>query len=372
MNRENLCAEERLPLGLRALYRSYGYEIYRMNHFEPYDLYRENRNFLNQGRLLTFTDGNGRLMALRPDVTISIVKETKAEQASRKLFYSEHLFRRQKGAEQLTEIKQMGLEFIGAGPGYGEAEVAALALQSLEAAAILAGPPGEAREYFLSISQMDYVGALLTEFPDQEGLRQRLAEAIRRKSASDIRLALGELPVEERLLQAIYQLISLPPEPQESLAMLAKISVNPAMDQAVQALAQLLAALAAWEMPLKLRIDLSLLNDFDYYNGLIFQGYIQGLPRPVLSGGRYDNMLRRFNKPQPAIGFALYLSELRPLFRQCPDEELDVLLLYGEASPAETARAVRRLTAQGLSVRAEAAPLPGLKARRIMDLGEDC
>jgi len=364
---ETVSAEERLPMRLRALYRSYGYTIYKLNNFEPYDLYRENRNFLVNGKVLTFTDSNGRLLALRPDVTISVVKDTKPEQASRKLFYSEHVFRRLKGAEQFSEIKQMGLEFIGAGPGYAEAEVTALALQSLAAVR----GPAEPDAYFLSVSHMDYVGALLGELPEQEGLRERLMDAIRHKSVSDIRLALAGLPIGETLGQALLALISLPPQPDRALRAMARISVNRAMEQACRELAELLKTLEAWGLPRRLRIDLSLLNDFDYYNGLIFHGYLRGLPRPVLSGGRYDKMMRRFDKPQPAMGFALYLNELQPALATRSDYDVDTLLLYGDQPPAEVARAVRDLVSRGVSVRAEREAPQGLRARRILRLGEE-
>lgn len=57
-------------------------------------------------------------------------------------------------------------------------------------------------------------------------------------------------------------------------------------------------------------MELSLLNDLEYYNGIVFQGYIKGLPRAILSGGRYDKLLQRFGKSQPALGFAIYLNDI--------------------------------------------------------------
>ena len=65
---------ERAVLTLRQLYEGYGYRHYRIEKFESYDLYRENRNFLNEETAITFPDSRGRLMALKPDVTMSIVK----------------------------------------------------------------------------------------------------------------------------------------------------------------------------------------------------------------------------------------------------------------------------------------------------------
>ena len=62
-----LSQEERLPLALRALYRQYGYRIYKLADFEPYDLYHENKSFLAGSNIITFTDVSGKLMTLKPD-----------------------------------------------------------------------------------------------------------------------------------------------------------------------------------------------------------------------------------------------------------------------------------------------------------------
>jgi ATP phosphoribosyltransferase regulatory subunit len=72
-----LKSEEKAMMNLRALYRKYGYTQYNMSKFEEYDLYVRNKNFLKSDQIITFNDLNGRLMALRPDVTLSIVKNTK-------------------------------------------------------------------------------------------------------------------------------------------------------------------------------------------------------------------------------------------------------------------------------------------------------
>ena len=69
--------QERISFRLRSLYSEYGYERYRMSKFEEYDLYSRNKDFLFSENVITFTDTNGRLMALKPDVTLSIVKTGK-------------------------------------------------------------------------------------------------------------------------------------------------------------------------------------------------------------------------------------------------------------------------------------------------------
>ncbi len=60
----------------------------------------------------------------------------------------------------------------------------------------------------------------------------------------------------------------------------------------------------------KVNLDFSIVNDMDYYTGIIFQGFINGVPSSILSGGRYDNLLRKLGKDADAIGFAVYLDLL--------------------------------------------------------------
>ena len=80
--------DERVTLALRGLYERYGYKKYRMSKFEEYDFYTKNKDFLSSQEIITFTDLDGKLMALKPDVTLSIVKNTRADEACEKLYYS--------------------------------------------------------------------------------------------------------------------------------------------------------------------------------------------------------------------------------------------------------------------------------------------
>ena len=89
----SLLPAERVSLTLRGLYQSFGYTRYRVGKFEEYDLYARNRNFLSDDRILTFSDINGQVMALKPDVTLSIIKNTRGDDRMRKVWYTENVYR---------------------------------------------------------------------------------------------------------------------------------------------------------------------------------------------------------------------------------------------------------------------------------------
>ena len=79
---------EEFCLSLKKLYEGFGYGQFKMAKFEEYGLYLENKNFLTGQSVITFTDPNGKLMALKPDVTLSIVKNTKATaQKNEKVYF---------------------------------------------------------------------------------------------------------------------------------------------------------------------------------------------------------------------------------------------------------------------------------------------
>ena len=123
---------ERTILALRKLYSDYGYKYYRMSKFEEYDFYAMNKDFLVSDNVLTFTDRNGKLMALKPDVTLSIIKNSVDGEGVQKVFYSENVYR-PSASDSFKEIMQTGLECFGDIGMQEVAEVITLAVKSLRA-----------------------------------------------------------------------------------------------------------------------------------------------------------------------------------------------------------------------------------------------
>ena len=158
-----------------------GYERYRMNKFEPYDLYLEHRGFLRDDAVISFTDPRGRLMALKPDVTMSIVKNASADAAVERLFYIENVFRVPPGGSEFAEIAQMGLECLGCDSGRVQsdvdAEVVALACRTLDVCG------GRSR---LAVSHMGFLSALLDACLLEDKPREQALRCIRLKNAAGL------------------------------------------------------------------------------------------------------------------------------------------------------------------------------------------
>ena len=291
---------ERAALELRALYEAAGCRKYQMSRFEEYGLYQANRSFLSSEQVLTFTDLDGRLLALKPDVTLSIAKNARPVPGrTLKYYYNENVYRPSAESHTFKEISQMGLEMLGAVTGAELAETVRLALESLGHIS---------RDFVLEISHMGYITGLLDECGAAPAARAGLLEMLRSKNAHGLHAAALACGLGPRQAQALGALLGLSGPYAETLARAAALAQNDAMRAAVaqlQALAGTVAAAGG-----RVRLDLSLAGDMEYYNGLVLQGYAAGAPRPLLKGGQYDLLMRKFTPGASAVGFALYLDEM--------------------------------------------------------------
>jgi ATP phosphoribosyltransferase regulatory subunit len=105
-----------------------------------------------------------------------------------------------------------------------------------------------------------------------------------------------------------------------------------------------------------LRVDMSTVNDLGYYNGLVFRGYVDGVPERVIAGGQYDPLVRKLGRRGGAVGFAVYLNVLERLQEAQDRPDADVLLLYPDGADAsEVLREVRQLNEAGRTVSAQKA-----------------
>lgn len=355
--------DERAGLLLRELYRRHGYQSYRMSKFEPYDLYARNKSFLVSENILTFTDTDGRLMALKPDVTLSIIKNVQPSgQALEKVYYHENVYRTSPAAAGYREIMQTGLECIGALDLAAMGEVLALAAESL---ALLSG------EYLLDLGHAGLVSGLLAEHEGlEDGVRAGLLAELGRKNAPAIRALCAQAGLAHALADKLCRLSQLYGPPARVLPQLEELAERREAREALEELEGLCRILEGLGLLEQVRLDFSIVNDMRYYNGVIFRGYLPGLASGVLAGGRYDNLLRRMGKAGGAIGFAVYLDQLERL-DEGGEYDVDVLLLYGpEDDPAAVAERARALMAEGKSVRTERAAPQRLRYREAVRFSE--
>ena len=214
---------------------------------------------------------------------------------------------------------------------------------------------------------MGFAGGLLADAGLDGSQREQAIRLIRQKNAHELARQLSQWQVAPFYAGRIAQLPGLCGDFTQTLRRAADIAVGADMKQAVGELSSLYAALDAMDLCGHVRLDFSILNDLDYYNGLVFQGYVEGAPRVALSGGRYDKLMRKFGKAGDGLGFALYLDQLQRVLARPAGDDVDVLVLYSARDEAPGVfRALEGLRAQGLRVLAAQMPPPGLRAGRTM------
>jgi ATP phosphoribosyltransferase regulatory subunit len=365
MRSVDLAQDERAVYALRSLYQSYGYAPYKMSKFEEYELYVRNKDFLVSDHIITFTDATGRLLALKPDVTLSIVKNSRLDRAPlQKVYYNEKVYRTAPASHEFREITQVGLECIGQVDAYALCEVLMLAVRSLSELA---------DDYVLEVSHLDIVSRLLDGMNVSGETRARLLDCIADKNTHDIDAICREADVDSDRADMLRRLIGTYGTPDQVLSVLYELAERDrALCAPVDELCRVLSVLGEQGRTKGVRIDFSLINDMNYYNGLVFRGYIKGVPTRILSGGQYDGLMQKMGKDARAVGFAVYLDLLEHLRERSPEYDADTVVLYDEMTdPSDVCRAVEQCVQADEQVIALRSLPASLRCRRIVCLSKE-
>lgn len=336
--------DESLIKALRELYRRYGYRSFRMSKFEKYEFYARNKDFLVSDRVITFSDTNGDLLALKPDVTLSIVRSASfAPGRKQKLYYHENVYRPSGSENRFREIMQCGLECIGDLDSYDVSEVIHLAEESLCTVS---------DSCILSVSHLGILKCLLQAIHADQDDEDEILRLIASRNEHELTRLFEVRGWNGSLLRDLSSLLAISCSLCELPAALHVLNAEWISKEVLCELKEL-SVLAAGEKSIA-RFDLSVINDTHYYNGVVFQGFVRGVSEKVLSGGRYDMLLRRMDRNGGAIGFAVYLGLLEQLWTVPEDTDADVLVLYDDETPLTLLRdTIRTLQQKGRSVSAQ-------------------
>ncbi len=330
---------ERAIYALRALYNRYGYTPYKMSKFEEYDLYVKNKDFLISEGIITFTDTRGKLLALKPDVTLSIIKNSKdVAKGVSKVYYNENVYRIAKGSHVFKEITQTGLECIGDIDAYHITEVVSLAIRSLSTLCDF---------YMLDLSHVGLISAMIDGLGLEKTAIKRFLSAVEKKNAGELSALRNEGVLTEEAIALATVLMTEYKTVKEAGEALAPYLVSEEAKDAFAEFSALYDSLDAQGLAERVRIDFSVINHRGYYSGVVFKGYVRGVPDSVLAGGQYDRMMRKMGRRDGALGFAVYLDALAALHKETAEHDADILLLKGDADAASVLCAVERLSANG-------------------------
>ncbi len=352
--------EETAIFTLRSLYAKYGYKPFKMSKFEEYEFYIQNKDFLVSDRIIAFNDTNGKLLALKPDVTLSIIKN--GEDISgykQKVCYNENVYRVSENTHQFKEIMQTGVECIGE---IGLYDIYEMILMASETLSLLS------EDFVLEISHLGLLSSLLENICDNTAFKREAIKYISDKNSHDLSCLCDEYGVEQNLKNVILSFVSIYGERDFVLQKLEQISryVSCEAVNTLKVLSQLLDNLPHSS---KIVFDFSAVNDMNYYNGIVFKGYISGISQSVLTGGQYDNLLSKMGRASGAIGFATYLDLLEDLPTEKSAYDVDVLLLCGE-TPDNTllVNTVNQIINSGKTVSVQSVDTGNIRYKELKNL----
>ena len=354
-----LSTYEKVSFSLRALYSQYGYTQYKMSKFEEYDLYARNKDFLISDKVITFTDLSGKLMALKPDVTLSIVKNSIDEpEVLQKLYYAENVYRATKGAHAYKEIMQVGLECMGKVDDYCLCEVLSLAAKSMLTIS---------DNVVMNISHLGFLSDLIDGIGISGQNKTKAIVFVGQKNYHELSALCRELQIDEEKITKFLQIITTTGSPETVLPIISGLAEGITDITPVERLLRVIQAIGDTEVKRILHFDFSVVDDLHYYNGLVFKGFVQGLPQSILSGGQYDKLMRKMNRRSNAVGFAVYMDMLERLDVGKESYDVDVVLIYEDGVlPAELRRCVDKLIAEGNRVMAQQKIPHNIRYRQLM------
>ena len=294
--------------------------------------------------VIQLQDLEGELLGLRPELTASIARAAVTRMAGapypQRLYYNANVFRRaeQGSHNRQQEFYQAGVELLGAGGVAADAEILLLLVDCLKNLGL--------QDCHLILGDAGLTRSLLSAFPD--AIRNQVREAI----ATLDRMSLETLPLSSELRQRALTLLDLRGRPADVLQQVSSLDLEPAQRETVNNLKSLLELLQASQKQedsdrLSIILDLSLIQTFDYYTGIVFE-VVSGVAagRRVLGqGGRYDQLLKLYH-PQgetcPGIGFCLNIEDLHQVLlttEQLPTQTPAIDCLVGATTPQAYAAA---------------------------------
>jgi len=255
-------------------------------------------------RLFKFTDQRGDVVAMVGERTVPVARlaagKLRGVPLPMRLCYSGPVVSTDEGRfHHRRETYQVGAELIGASGPVADAEVIALAARCMEATGI--------RRYQIDVGHAEFFHGIMdaVRLPDDVKAAVRAALAARDFVALESLLEGTPLKSAEHELLLRFPALRGGPEILEAAGGLIR---NKRSEAAVAELARVRELLVTQGIGDVIVLDLGAIRDFDYYTGVIFEGYGPDLGQPVAQGGRYDGLLAKFGRPAPATGFVIQLD----------------------------------------------------------------
>lgn len=335
---------------IRKLFRNCGYSEVETPTLEFFDVFYE-ENLTPQEVMFKTTDQQGRILVLRPDLTIPVarVAATKCREIPLplKFFYIGNSFNySEMGGGRQKEFTQAGIEIMGVNTVQSDAEVIAMAVNAIKATGL--------NEFQINIGQVDFFKGLMEDSGLTQPQMEQLKIMIEKKDYVGIEAFFEEHTTKQDLRELVFNLSGTSDTSQTIITRFEKITSNQRSLKALENLRQVLKILDDYNMSKYISVDLGMVQSMNYYTGIVFRGFTYGVGFPILSGGRYDHLVGNFGRELPATGFALGVNMvLKALDRQNVKRDANdpvTLISYSTDGRRTAFKICEELRKQGLVV----------------------
>ncbi|GAA4719114.1 ATP phosphoribosyltransferase regulatory subunit [Brevibacillus fulvus] len=342
---DSLAKQRHLELKLRHCIEKWGYEEILTPSLEYFDTVGAASATLAD-RMFKLLDKQGQTVVLRPDMTAPIARVVsslyKDVPLPIRLFYQANIFRAQeKEAGRNAEFFQTGVELIGDASVDADAEMIALAIFCLQSVNV--------PSFRIAIGHVDFADGLLEEIVPDERAQAKLRQFLSDRDFVGYRHLTDSLELDGRSRHRLHALLQLRGG-KEKIAEARELTVNGKARKAVETIALLWEALEAYGLTDYVLLDFQLTSHLNYYTGVIFEGYAADLGSPLVSGGRYDQLLAQFGRPAPATGFGIKVDRLMQVTAVDVPTSSKTLLIYGAANRQEALMRAQQMRSAGAIV----------------------
>jgi ATP phosphoribosyltransferase regulatory subunit len=276
-----------------------GYVMFEPDYVEDYEAFTAMNKRIKKESMIKIIEPDGSISLLRPDITTSLIKHLVPkweDQTQLKLFYASTIFSRS-SVGKIEEQKQFGIEYLGNPNFEADVEVLTLAMNLFREFKL---------DYKVVVNHNKFLSLLIESLELNESDEKELISIITNKNRYDLNQFVKRLAIEDELIKKLFDLEG----PLLDIELMIKdIKMSEELKNAFSTLKKIEDVLKDERYTNRYTYDLSLLTQYDYYDGIIFKGFLKGVPHVVLNGGRYDPLTKQFGKLIPAIGFSLHIQD---------------------------------------------------------------
>ncbi|MBE1554233.1 ATP phosphoribosyltransferase regulatory subunit [Sporosarcina limicola] len=333
--------DEQIIETISKRFTTYGYKRIKTSAFEHYDLYSKVKSAINQNEMIKVIDSTGEVLVLRPDVTIPVTQQlaqrTGKLSSELRYYYVQEVFRQPFERSEKIASTQAGIEYFCESSPEADAEVIALACHTMKDLGF--------NDIKIEIGHAAFFNELVQDLPITSQQVGQLKTLIQAKNIVEIGPFLENFQIANEVKQAIEQIPFLYGNPSDVYDRANGNALTKKMQDTLDYIMDVYRILKMYGLEQYIVIDLGLINHMDYYSDVIFQGYVGRFGKPVLMGGRYDQLGNEFGATLPAIGFACEIESLAKASEKSkrPSTTIDVKIVYEDVQVGQAIQIANEL-----------------------------